>query len=222
MWNELASNVANTCVTCLRWWLLKTNTHNKFDCCFSEMVGFFLLWWITSKKFLQKSFLLSFFRISDQPRTPDSTDEVVGGEERNTTGQQGNGRGSEGDGLHETQVTDHNVPMEPRNRTRSSGMQLGVMRPGGQAREYDLIPGMQNLCNDILNIFVLCCLILTPFIFHICWVITWNLSLHSFHHPIFSMSHPSFVKFLCKFYCSRPTKSFIKKLPIWKSPQNHA
>ncbi|XP_063840153.1 uncharacterized protein LOC135088972 isoform X3 [Scylla paramamosain] len=80
-------------------------------------------------------------RISDQQRTPDSTDDEVGREERSTTGQQGNGRGSEGDGLHETQVTDHNVAMESRNRTRSSSMQLGVMRPGGQAREYDLIPG---------------------------------------------------------------------------------
>lgn len=79
-------------------------------------------------------------RISDQLRTPDSTDEGVGREDRSITGQQGNGRDSEGDGLHETQVADHNVATESRNRTRSSSMQLGVMRPGGQAREYDLIP----------------------------------------------------------------------------------
>ncbi|MPC65425.1 hypothetical protein E2C01_059560 [Portunus trituberculatus] len=79
--------------------------------------------------------------ISDQQRTPDSTDEGIGREERSTTGQKGNGRGNEGDDLHEAHVTDHNVATESRNRTRSSSMQLGVMRPGGQAREYDLIPG---------------------------------------------------------------------------------
>ncbi|XP_045128484.1 uncharacterized protein LOC123514585 [Portunus trituberculatus] len=79
-------------------------------------------------------------RISDQQRTPDSTDEGIGREERSTTGQKGNGRGNEGDDLHEAHVTDHNVATESRNRTRSSSMQLGVMRPGGQAREYDLIP----------------------------------------------------------------------------------
>lgn len=36
-------------------------------------------------------------------------------------------------------------PVGSRNKTRSSSIQLGVMRPGSQAREYDLIPGIVDL-----------------------------------------------------------------------------
>ena len=72
---------------------------------------------------------------------PDSTDEEADREDRDTSEQQGNAVD-----LHETRATeDHNVAVGSRSRTMSSRKQVGVMRPGSQAREYDLIPGIVYL-----------------------------------------------------------------------------
>ncbi|KAG0722923.1 hypothetical protein GWK47_043604 [Chionoecetes opilio] len=85
-------------------------------------------------------------RICNQPRTPDSTDEEGSGEDRDALPPQTHGGGSARD-LHETHIPAHprEVSVGSRNRARSSSIQRGVMRQGGHAREYDLIPGIVHV-----------------------------------------------------------------------------
>lgn len=78
-------------------------------------------------------------RISDQQRTPESADEEDARKDRGTSEQHGGDGGSVAD-ISEMH-TPSRQPVGLRNKTRSSSIQLGVMRPGSQAREYDLIPG---------------------------------------------------------------------------------
>ncbi|XP_050690601.1 uncharacterized protein LOC126982521 isoform X2 [Eriocheir sinensis] len=79
-------------------------------------------------------------RIYDQQRTSDSADEGAGREDGTTTGHPGGDGGSEAD-ISEVHAAGGQT-VGPRNRTRSPSVQLGVMKSGSQAREYDLIPGI--------------------------------------------------------------------------------
>lgn len=95
-----------------------------------------------SWKYHQKLYPLpcTLRRIYDQQRTPDSADEGAGREDGTTTGQPRGDGGSEAD-ISEMHAAGGQTA-GPRNRTRSSSIQLGVMKSGSQAREYDLIPGI--------------------------------------------------------------------------------